>query len=348
MIKGQGISLAPFLFSVPRSLPEPNMRDLGVQKAFICLLLAIAVLTVFWQAQTFKLVRYDDNFYVAENRHVLSGLTGDNVRWAFTNTEAGFWHPLMWLSLMLDYELYGFQAGGYHRTNVLLHLASVLLLFLVLARMTGALWKSAFVAALFALHPLQVEPVAWVSQRKDVLSALFAMLTLLAYCRYAEKPGTPRYLPVVFFYFLGLISKPMIVTLPFAMILLDYWPLKRITLGKADEQRLGDENAGSGRFPETSLPRLLCEKIPLIVLAILASVLVFFTERSVGALSTLAVVPMEARIANALVSYVVYIQKMIWPSGLAFFYPHPITIPLWKPILSLLFLGTATLLVFRG
>ncbi len=324
------------------------MRDLGVQKAAVCLLLALAVLTVFWQAQTFKLVRYDDNFYVAENRHVLSGLSPENIRWAFANTEAGFWHPLTWLSLMLDYELYGFYAGGYHLTNVLFHLASVLLLFLVLARMTGALWKSAFVAALFALHPLQVEPVAWVSQRKDVLSTFFAMLALLMYCRYAERPGTARYLPVVFFYILGLMSKPMIVTLPFAMLLLDYWPLQRFALGKADEQRLGNANAGTGRFPERAPSRLLCEKIPLIILAILASALVFFTERGVGALSSFTAVSLDARIANALVSYVVYIQKMIWPSGLAFFYPHPVVISPWKWVPSFLALAAITILVFRG
>ncbi|HOG18093.1 MAG TPA: tetratricopeptide repeat protein [Syntrophales bacterium] len=324
------------------------MHDPAIRKVAIPLLLALVVLTVFWQVQTFKLVRYDDNFYVAENRHVLSGLTGENIRWAFTNAEAGFWHPLTWLSLMLDYEFHGFQAGGYHRTNVLLHLASVLLLFFVLTRMTGALWKSAFVAALFALHPLQVEPVAWVSQRKDMLSTFFAVLTLYLYCRYAERPGAIRYLYVVFFYILGLMSKPMIVTLPFAMLLLDYWPLRRFPGGKTCERQGAEDGvAGSGRFPARSLPDLLYEKVPLIILACLASALVFFTERSVGALSSFAAVPLDARIANALVSYVSYVQKMIWPSGLAFFYPHPVVIPPWKWVPSLFALAAITFLAVR-
>jgi Flp pilus assembly protein TadD len=319
-----------------------------LQKTLVLLGLSAAILLVFWQAQTFKLVRYDDPFYVAENSHVLSGITKENVLWAFTNAEAGFWHPLTWLSLMLDFELHGFRPGGYHWTNVMFHLASALLLFLVLDRMTGAVWRSAFVAALFALHPLQVEPVAWVSQRKDMLSTFFAMLTLLVYCRYAEKPSLARYLYVVFFFVLGLMSKPMIVTLPFVMLLLDYWPLRRFPAGQAVVSGSSANFIAAGeRFPAMSLLCLVYEKLPLISLAVLASVLVFLTERGVGALSSLAAVSLDARIANAVVSYVVYIQRMIWPSGLAFFYPHPVTIPLWKSISTLIALGAVSLLVFR-
>ncbi len=324
-------------------------RRLVYRKVLISLALCAVILFVFWQVQTFKLVRYDDHFYVVQNGRVISGLTAENVLWAFTNTEAGFWHPLTWLSLMLDYEVHGFRPGGYHWTNVLFHLASALLLFLVLDRMTGALWKSAFVAALFALHPLQVEPVAWVSQRKDMLSAFFMMLTLFAYVRHAEKPGIIRYLSVVFFYALGLMSKPMIVTLPFAMLLLDYWPLRRFSTA----QDVGAERTDGGspierRFTVLPLRRLLYEKLPLIFLAVLASLLVFEAERNMGALSSFAALPLADRIANALVSYVLYLWKMIRPSGLAFFYPHPMTTPLWKSIASFFTLAAITVLVLTG
>ncbi len=319
------------------------------RRCLIALGLSVVILAVFWQVQTFKLVRYDDHFYVVKNGRVISGLTAENVVWAFTNTEAGFWHPLTWLSLMLDYEVHGFRPGGYHWTNVLFHLASALLLFLVLDRMTGAVWKSAFVAALFALHPLQVEPVAWVSQRKDMLSAFFMMLTLFAYVRHAEKPGIIRYLSVVFFYALGLMSKPMIVTLPFAMLLLDYWPLRRFSTAR-DE---GAERTDGGspierRFTVLPLRRLLYEKLPLIFLAVLASLLVFEAERNLGALSSFAALPLADRIANALVSYVLYLWKMIQPSGLAFFYPHPMTTPLWKSMASFFTLAAITVLVLAG
>ena len=317
-------------------------------KILIVLGLSAVVLVVFWQVQTFKLVHYDDDSYVAGNHRVLSGLTGESILWAFVNADAGFWHPLTWLSLMLDYEMHGYRPGGYHWTNVLLHLSSVLLLFFVLARMTGALWKSAFVAALFALHPLQVEPVAWVSQRKDMLSTFFMMLTLLAYCRYAEKPGPMRYLYVVLFFALGLMSKPMIVTLPFAMLLLDWWPMGRFQIQRDSEtERIQDALADRGGFSVLSPSRLVYEKLPLIFLAVIASVLVLVTEKGVGALSSFETLPLSARVANAVVSYVTYIGKMIWPAGLAFFYPHPVAIPLWKWLGAATALGASSLWIFR-
>jgi hypothetical protein len=238
---------------------------------------------------------------------------------------------------MTDAQLYGLWAGGYHRTNALLHLGSTLLLFLFLFRVTGAPWRSALVAALFALHPLNVEPVAWVSQRKDVLSMFFAMAALLAYAFYAKRPRASLYLPVLAIYSLGLMAKPMIVTLPCVMLLLDVWPLRRLRIssGRFPGRR------GEG-IPEVRLSRALLEKLPLLVLAAAASVLVIFTEQKIGALSSLDAVPMTARIANAVVSYAVYLGKMVWPVNLAFFYPHPVTVSAGPLLLSLAVLAAVS------
>jgi len=197
---------------------------------WIALGLVMMIVLVYGQTIYFDFIHFDEEQYVTRNPHVLSGLTWEGVRWAFTSLEAGFWHPLTWLSLMLDHELYGMHAGGYHGTNVLLHLGNTLLLFWALMRMTGAPWRSGMVAALFALHPLHVESVAWIAQRKDVLSTFFWILTLLCYVRYVEQPGRQRYLPVMVVFILGLMSKPMLVTLPFILLLLDYWPLGRLRI----------------------------------------------------------------------------------------------------------------------
>ncbi|PKN34360.1 MAG: hypothetical protein CVU61_09290 [Deltaproteobacteria bacterium HGW-Deltaproteobacteria-19] len=311
----------------------------------ICLVLTLAVVAVYSQVQTFKLVRYDDTVYVAENQNVLAGLSWKGVRWAFWNDEAGFWHPLTWLSLMADAQLYGLWSGGYHRTSALLHLGSTLLLFLFLFKVTGAPRRSAAVAALFALHPLNVEPVAWVATRKDVLSMFFAMATLLAYGAYAKRPHWHLYLAVFVLYFLGLMAKPMIVTLPCAMLLLDVWPLRRLRLfrpaGLASEADQG--------FPEVRLHKVLLEKLPLLVLSAAASLLVIITEHKIGALSSLDAVPMTVRIANAVVSYAVYLGKMFWPVNLAFFYPHPAAVSTGPLLLSLAVLAAiSALVVFRG
>jgi len=307
----------------------------------LCLILTLALVAVYGQVQTFKLIRYDDTVYVAENQRVLDGLSWEGVHWAFRNDEAGFWHPLTWLSLMTDAQLYGLWAGGYHRTNALLHLGSTLLLFLFLFKATGAPGRSAVVAALFGLHPLNVEPVAWVAQRKDVLSMFFAMATLLAYAFYAKRPRAFLYLPVLAIYSLGLMAKPMIVTLPCVMLLLDVWPLRRLRLFRPADSLAATETG----FPEVRLSRALLEKLPLLVLAAAASVLVIFTEQKIGALSSLDAVPMTARIANAVVSYAVYLGKMVWPVNLAFFYPHPVTISAGPLLLSLAVLAAVSVLV---
>ncbi|MCX5798154.1 MAG: tetratricopeptide repeat protein, partial [Proteobacteria bacterium] len=251
--------------------------------------------------------------------------------WAFTTLHAGFWQPLTWLSLMLDYTLYGMNAGGYHWTNVLFHIANSILVFLVLKQMTGARWQSGVVAALFALHPLHVESVAWVTERKDVLSGFFWMLTMGMYAFYVQRPAISRYLLVLLVFTLGLMTKPMLVTLPFVLLLLDYWPLKRIRI---------------------TISRLVLEKIPFIVLSILLSVATFYAQRHAGGLSSLDVIPLHLRTANALNSYVSYIEKMVWPHNLAIFYPYSdVAQPMWQTILFglfILFVGSIVVYMLRS
>ena len=198
------------------------------QKLIVYLVLTVVTLAVFWQVNQYDFINFDDHAYVTKNSHIQSGITLDGFRWAFSTKYFGLWNPLVWLSLMVDYQLHGLNAGGYHLTNLILHIMSALLLFWLFNRMTGAIWKSAFVAALFALHPLHVESVAWIAERKDVLSAFFWMLTLCLYVYYTEKPVIRRYLLVLFCFVCALMSKPMVITLPIVMILLDYWPLDRL------------------------------------------------------------------------------------------------------------------------
>ena len=288
--------------------------------AGICICLAVLTWAVFGQTLRHDFVNYDDPRYVYQNTRITSGLNIAGIAWAFTHIHSENWHPLTTITHMLDSSLYGLKAGGHHFTNVLLHTVAVVLLFLLLQQMTGALWKSAFVAAVFAIHPLHVESVAWVAERKDVLSGVFFMLTLLAYVHYARAPSTWRYLIVAFVFALGLMSKPMLVTLPFVLLLLDYWPLRRIR----------DQRSRVGR----QLLSLLVEKIPLIALSAVSSVITFLAQR--GALGGTEQLPMLARINNALVSYVVYVRQMFWPANLAVFYPHPENrLPPWEISLAL-------------
>jgi len=270
----------------------------------ICLALTLATAAVFYQVCTYDFVNYDDQIYVYENPNIQAGITLKAIKWAFTANYANFWHPLTLLSHMLDWQLFGSNAGGHHLTNLIFHIANTLLLFLVLKQMTNALWQSAFVAALFALHPLHVESVAWVSERKDVLSTFFWMLTMWAYLRYVKYPNVARYLLTLLIFALGLMAKPMLITLPFVFLLLDYWPLARID-----------------RFKWQIIYRLVWEKIPLIVLSAALSVIAFLVQPSGGAVTQLANLGLKIRIFNALISYVEYIEKMIWPSRLTVFYP---------------------------
>jgi protein O-mannosyl-transferase len=284
----------------------------------VCGFLLLAVAAVFGQTAYHRFIYYDDPEYICWNSHVTAGLTSQGVAWAMTTFHAYNWHPLTWLSHMLDCELYGLEPGGHHLTNVIWHAASAILLFLSLRRMTNALWPSAWVAAVFAIHPLRVESVAWVSERKDVLSGFFFMLTLWFYARYVERPKSwGRYLLVAASFALGLTAKPMLVTLPFVLLLLDYWPLGRLGplrgASRKDEADLPE--------PDRRLGRLLLEKIPLFVLAAASCVVTLIAQR--GAMRTLKQLDLSERLANAAVAYVAYLGKMLHPAELAVYYPLP-------------------------
>ncbi len=315
----------------------------------ISLSLIVVSLAAFEQLQNHEFLNYDDDEYVTDNPHVKAGLTLEGVTWAFTTTHAANWHPLTWLSHMLDCQLYGLTPSGHHLTNLVFHIASTLLLFLVLERMTGALWRSGFVAALFALHPLHVESVAWVAERKDVLSTFFWMLTMWAYVRYSERPRSSRYLLVLLFFTLGLLSKPMLVTLPFILLLLDYWPLGRFQFGQLSDDRKSHPSKSMNPFNQRSIAiRLVREKAPFFVLCAVSSILTIFVQQKGGAVISLEYYPLESRMANALVSYVSYIEKMIWPRHLAVFYPFQEMLPIWKVVGSVLLLACVSLLVIRA
>ena len=305
----------------------------------VCLLLFIATLLAYWQVTGHEFVRYDDDVYITENSHVKAGLTPESIRWSLTATDSGNWHPLTWLSHMLDVQLFGMNAGRHHLTNLLLHIANSLLLFLVLKRMTGASWQSFLVAALFALHPLNVESVTWVSERKNVLSTFFWILTMGSYALYVERPNAVRYIPVFLLLMLGLAAKPMLVTLPFALLLLDYWPLGRLKIGPPFP--FIDKQQRSIAF------HLLLEKAPLFALIAASSFVTFLVEQSAGSVVPLGRHPLNARIANAVVSYVVYIEKMFWPSHLAVLYPHPGKLPMWQVAGACLLLLIISLLAIR-
>src|SRR5208282_2220786 len=305
-------------------------QHFGAAKArprLIGLLLALVTLLVYLPASHDGFVNYDDQDYVTENSPVQKGLTWTGIKWAFTTGHASNWHPLTWLSHMTDCELFGLNPGAHHSVNLLLHAANAALLFLLLLRLTGNLWPGAFIAALFAWHPQHVESVAWVSERKDVLSTFFALLTLLAYTRYAQgvtrdlcqvTPTNSTLSPVtrhwsrfywlaLIFFALGLMAKPMLVTLPFVMLLLDYWPLQRFT-----GQGLG-----------SAVRRLILEKAPFFLLVLISCVVTFLVQRNGETVMTLQQFPLNLRIENALISYVRYLGKTFWPVDLAVIYPLP-------------------------
>ena len=289
----------------------------------VSLLLVAATLFVFAQVRHHDFVDYDDDLYVVENPVVQTGLNLKSVVWAFKTTSIANWHPLTWLSHLLDVQLYGLNAGRHHLTSLFIHIANTLLLFLTLRQMTGALWRSAFVAALFALHPLHVESVVQVACRKDVLSTFFWMLAIYTYAGYVHQPGRFRYYLVILFFALGLMAKPMVVTLPFVLLLLDYWPLGRFQVIETD--RAVRKNH---RFKKNLY--LLWEKIPLFILAAASCLITFYVQDKGGAVASLEKYSLGVRFANALVSYTGYITKTIWPANLAFFYPHPGMWPLWE------------------
>jgi len=283
------------------------------KKLILYIILIFITLAVYWQVNQFDFISLDDSRYVTQNIHIQSGITKDTIRWTFTGTDK-LWTPLLWLSFMLDYRLYGLNAGGYHVTNLIFHILSTLLLFWLFHRMTGELWKSAFVAAFFALHPLHVESVVWVSERKDVLSAFFWMATLCLYVFYTEKPAVRRYLLVLCAFVLALMSKPMVVTLPVIMILLDYWPLKRFESRK-DNLFLWQ----------------LKEKLPFFILSAILSFVTFYDSLKIDNGEHF---PFASRFANAIVALVKYLARTFWPHDLAAFYPFPSQIPLWQVLVA--------------
>ncbi len=311
--------------------------------------LILSTLLVFRQVRNFGFTNYDDDQYVSKNLHVLNGLTQDGIIWAFTTPHVGNWLPLTWLSFMLDCQLFGPNPGWMHLVNLLLHIANTLLLFAVLRKMTGALWPSAFVAALFALHPLHVESVAWITERKDVLSTLFLMLTLAAYVSYVRHRSLVRYLLTVLLFILGLLAKPMLVTLPFLLLLLDYWPLKRFSI--FNFQLPIEKNPKSKiqnlKFAQSFL-HLIIEKIPFLVLSAVSSVITFFVQQSSGAVADINILLLHSRVANAFLSYATYIGKMFWPQNLAVFYPFDArTIGPWQVMLCALLLIVVSVLAIR-
>lgn len=325
------------------------MRDIraklraGSQDLLIAGGLLLLVLGVYSPVRHFDFISFDDRYYVSHNQHVMSGLSAESMRWAFTSMENGYWFPLTRISLMADRQLFGpredtaprdVRAGPYHWTNVLLHAACTLLLFGFLKRITGASGPSAFVAFLFALHPQHVESVAWVSERKDVLSALFWMLALWSYARYVKCPKTGTYLLTLLLYCLGFMSKPMVVTLPVILLLLDVWPLRRFPIPPQ----------GAGR---QLARKLIWEKLPFFVLALVMSVTAYAAQLQRGAVRTFEEVPLGTRLGNAVISGAVYIGKTLWPTRLVNPYLLPAKQPAWQVIAAGLLLAGITILVLR-
>ena len=323
---------------------DPVGRRYQVASGWIAIALAVITLAAFWRITQNGFINFDDQDYVTENPMVQSGLNAKSFVWAFTTDFAGNWHPLTWLSHELDVQLFGNEAGWHHLTSLLLHTANTLLLFLVLEKMTRALWRSAFVAALFAIHPLHVESVAWVAERKDVLSTFFFLLAIWAYARFAqiqnEKLKIKNYLLALLFFAFGLMSKPMLVTTPFVLLLLDYWPLRRFEL----KTPLRNQEARKLSW----IPGFLIEKIPFFILALASSIVTVVVQHRGGAIADVTALPMGVRAGNALVACVSYVRKMFLPVDLAAFYPFPKVFPVSLVAFSALALcGITILAVWR-
>ncbi|MDQ2776965.1 MAG: tetratricopeptide repeat protein [Acidobacteriota bacterium] len=311
------------------SVPIPQTTRNSFNGFWISVFLFSATILVYANVRHFAFVNFDDPEYVTNNLHVQGGLTWQAFKWAFTSGDAANWFPLTWLSHMLDFQLFGLASGWHHITSVLVHALATVLLFAFLNRATRALWPSALVAFLFALHPLHVESVAWVSERKDVLSAFFWCLTLYAYVRYTERQTIARYGLVLVAFCLGLMAKPMIVTLPFVLLLLDVWPFQRLSLRSAP-----------ATWP-------IWEKLPLLLLAVGVSVVTYFVQRGSGAVESVFAFPIGLRIENALLSYAVYLAKIFWPTGLAVFYPYPLSFSAWQVALAVAIVVGISTLVLR-
>ncbi len=299
-------------------------------RCLIAMALVALTASVYREVGGFSFIDYDDNLYLLDNGFIRKGLTLEGIGWAFSSGYASNWHPLTWISHMLDVSLFGMDSGMHHRVNLLIHLVNTLLVFNVLRRMTGAMWRSALVAALFGIHPLHVESVAWVAERKDLLCAFFSLLAIGSYERYRRDPAGIRYIAVFIFLAFALMSKPMAVTLPFLLILLDFWPLGRFSL-----ERLRGSLAG---------------KVPLVLLAAASSLVTFLVQKGGGSVKTL---PLSGRLENAATSYVAYLGKTAWPSSMAPFYPHPLLVSgdggtaAWKAAAAIVLLAGMTAFALR-
>ena len=341
---GSSVDSPPEPGTPPPGVPRPSSARSWQAVAVAVALVALTVVA-YAGVRHMQFVPLDDQGYVYENPHVTAGLTAASLRWALTTGDQANWHPLTWLSHMLDVQLFGVNAGDHHVTNLAIHTLNTLLLFFLLARTTGALGRSACVAALFAVHPLHVESVAWIAERKDVLSTLFWLLTTGAYVWYVRAPGRWRYAAVVAGLALGLMSKPMLVTLPFVLLLLDVWPLGRISFGRVP---VGSAGARARAARERTALGLVREKVPLFVLAACSSVITVLVQARGGAVGSVDLLPIGLRVANALKSYVMYLVKAVWPTGLAVFYPYDRSIPLWQSCGALAILAAITWLVIRA
>jgi tetratricopeptide (TPR) repeat protein len=321
-------------------------------KVILSAVLVVFTLAIFSQTANHQFINFDDPGYVLKNPVVRNGLTTSGIAWAFTSTAMSNWHPVTWLSHMLDVQLFGLDPAGHHLTSVLLHAMAALLLFLFLEGITGSLWRSFIVSLLFAVHPLHVESVAWVAERKDVLSCIFWSLTLIFYAAYAKKPGPLFYILSLLMFILGLMSKPMLVTLPVIMLLLDYWPLNRfpskVPSPLVGEGQGGGEVAdGQARVPAPTILLLLKEKIPFFLLSVLSAIVTIYGQHKGGAMATLVKVPLAARVENALISYIKYIALMFWPNDLAILYPFPKHISFWQAAGSAVLIAVITFAVIR-
>jgi protein O-mannosyl-transferase len=287
------------------------------------MLLFVGTLALYYPALQNGFVNYDDPAYVTANFQVQQGLSLRTIAWAFRSTAVVNWHPLTWISHLLDVQLFGLWPAGHHAQSVLWHAVNVILLFLLLAKATGSLGRSALVSGLFAAHPLNVESVAWVAERKTVLCTFFLLLALAAYGWYAKRPGINRYLLVIVFFALGLMAKPMLITLPFLLLLLDFWPLERSLA--------------------TPVSKLVLEKMPLLALSAASAVITLYVQRAGGAVGSTKILPVAVRVKNAIYSYLIYVEKAVWPSRLAVFYPHPEgSLALWKVLGATVLLAAVT------
>ena len=340
-------------FRLPASAPQtPNLEHelsskpgaLRLRRIVLASVLAVMTLLLYQPVIHHEFLNYDDNEYVTSNSHVQMGLTLRNVRWAFTSLDVSNWHPLTWISHMADYQLFGPHAGGHHYSNLLLHVVNVVLLFLLLQLATGALWRSFFVAALFAIHPLNIETVAWISERKSLLSTFFSFLAVASYGWYVKGRSISRYLLTCVLFVLALMAKPMAVTLPVILLLLDYWPLRRFSF---DESSL-PEHSATGVAWSKNLTLLVLEKVPLLLLSALSGCITLIAQKRGGSVAVSDALPLAVRLKNAIVSYVAYIQKTFWPSRLTVFYPHPGNSLSWTKVAFALFvLAAITLAIIK-